>query len=54
MPNSGNRVAQGVYARGDDEITTDVAMDIADIVLSRPDAAVVMENSETSNGHGHD
>nr|WP_313311828.1 hypothetical protein [Dietzia maris] len=29
-------------------------MDIADIVLSRPDAAVVVENFETSDGHGHD
>lgn len=33
--------------------TDAVSADIADIVLTRPDAAVVVENFGTSDGHGH-
>lgn len=54
LPDSGYRVVQEVDTRGGDEIMTGAGMDIADIVLSRPDAAVVVENFETSDGHGHD
>lgn len=54
LPESGYRVVQEADTRSGDEITAGAVMDIADIVLSRPDAAVVVENFETSDGHGHD
>lgn len=54
LPGSGYRVVQEVDTRTSDEIAAGTGMDIADIVLSRPDAAVVVENFETSDGHGHD
>lgn len=55
LPATGYRVAQEVDTRGGHEISAgDVGMDIADIVLSRHDAAVVIENYGTSDGHGHD
>lgn len=54
LPGSGYRVMQEVDTRSSDEIAAGGERDIADIVLSRPDAAVVVENFETSDGHGHD
>ena len=55
LPSTGYRVAQEVDTRGDEEAAGgQVGMDIADIVLSRQDAAVVIENYGTSDGHGHD
>ena len=55
LPAAGYRVTQEVDTRGGHEISAgDVGMDIADIVLSRHDAAVVIENYGTSDGHGHD
>lgn len=55
LPSIGYRVAQEVDTRGDEEAAGgQVGMDIADIVLSRQDAAVVIENYGTSDGHGHD
>lgn len=54
LPASGYRVVQEADTRGVEEIAAGAGMDIADIVLSRPDAAVVVENFETSDGHGHD
>ena len=53
LPDAGYRVIQEVDTRNSTEIAADAAMDIADIVLSRPDAAVVVENYVTSDGHGH-
>ncbi|KUG56280.1 hypothetical protein AVL61_16690 [Kocuria rosea subsp. polaris] len=55
LPSTGYRVAQEVDTRGDEEAAGgQVGMDIADIVLSRQDAAVVIENYWTSDGHSHD
>ncbi|MFI7583438.1 PD-(D/E)XK nuclease family protein [Kocuria sp. M1N1S27] len=55
LPSTDYRVAQEVDTRGDEEAAGgDVGMDIADIVLSRQDAAVVIENYWTSDGHYHD
>lgn len=54
LPDSGYRVVQEADTRGGEEIAAGAARDIADIVLSRPDAAVVVENFHTSDGHGHD
>nr|WP_242630352.1 PD-(D/E)XK nuclease family protein [Kocuria rosea] len=55
LPCTGYRVVQEVDTRGDEEAAGgQVGMDIADIVLSRQDAAVVIENYGTSDGHGHD
>ena len=54
LPSTGYRVAQEVDTRGDEEAAGgEVGMDIADIVLSRQDAAVVIENYWTSDGHSH-
>ncbi|KIP98792.1 PD-(D/E)XK nuclease family protein [Curtobacterium flaccumfaciens] len=50
LPLSGFRVLQEV----DTTIAAQPGKDIADIVLLREDAAVVIENFETSDGHGHD
>lgn len=54
LPLSGYHVVQEVDTRTQQEIADDSSMDIADIVLSRPEAAVVIENYGTSDGHGHD
>ena len=54
MPPDGYRVVQEVNTRGDSDVAVEAGMDIADIVLSRPDAAIVIENYGTSGGHGHD
>lgn len=55
LPSTGYRVVQEVDTRGDEEAAGgQVGMDIADIVLSRADAAVVVENYGTTDGHGHD
>ena len=55
LPPTGYRVVQEVDTRGHEETAGgQVGMDIADIVLSRQDAAVVIENYGTSDGHGHD
>ncbi|MFE7629141.1 PD-(D/E)XK nuclease family protein [Kocuria sp. NPDC057446] len=54
LPSTGYRVAQEVDTRRDEEAAGgQVGMDIADIVLSRQDAAVVIENYWTSDGHCH-
>lgn len=54
LPSSGYRVAQEVVTHGLEDAISDTGADIADIVLSRADAAVVVENFGTSDGHGHD
>lgn len=54
LPPSGYRVIQEVNTPGGEDIAGETGMDIADIVLSRSDAAVVIENYGTSDGHGHD
>lgn len=53
LPGTGYRVVQEVDTRSVDEVTSGAGMDIADIVLSRSDAAVIVENYQTSDGHGH-
>jgi len=50
LPLAGFRVVQEV----DTTVVADPGKDIADIVLLRDDAAVMIENFETSDGHGHD
>jgi len=50
LPVSDYRVVQEVDLSQDDAEDTDVA----DIVLSRPGSCIVVENYETSDGHGHD
>lgn len=50
LPLSGFRVLQEV----DTTIAAEPGKDIADIVLLRDDTAVMIENFETSDGHGHD
>lgn len=50
LPLSGFRVLQEV----DTTIAAEPVKDIADIVLLRDDSAVMIENFETSDGHGHD
>ena len=55
LPSTGYRVAQEVDTRGHEEAAGgENGMDIADILLSRQDAAVVIENYWTTDGHGHD
>src|SRR5699024_11858672 len=54
LPVTGYRVTQAVDTRGDEEVDGgEVGMDIADILLTRDAAAVVIENYEISDGHGH-
>lgn len=50
LPIDGYEVTQEIDTTGHDES----GMDIADIVLTRSDARVVIENFGTSDGHGHD
>lgn len=50
LPTSAYRVVQEVDTSGHD----DPGKDIADIVLTNTDASIVIENFETSSGHGHD
>lgn len=50
LPVAGFRVLQEV----DTTVATESGKDIADIVLLRDDTAVMIENFETSDGHGHD
>lgn len=50
LPLAGFRVVQEV----DTTVAADPGKDIADIVLLRDDTAVMIENFETSDGHGHD
>lgn len=47
-------MAQEVITPGHEGLPNPESADIADILLSSPDAAVVVENYETSDGHGHD
>ena len=55
LPTTGYRVTQEVDTRGDEELAGgEVGMDIADVLLTRDDAAVIIENYGTSDGHGHD
>jgi len=50
FPSSGYRVIQEVDTSGHDAL----GRDIADIVLTTASASVVIENFESSDGHGHD
>lgn len=50
LPDAGYRVSQEVDTSGHGEL----GRDIADIVLTRADASIVVENFESSDGHGHD
>lgn len=54
MPTTGYRVSQEINTTGEEEASPGVGMDIADLLLTRDDAAVAIENYETSDGHGHD
>src|SRR5699024_8097382 len=54
LPRPGYDVAQEVVAPGYEGNPDPESADISDIVLSSPDAAVVVENFGTSDGHGHD
>lgn len=49
LPTTGYRVSQEIDTSGRDE----AGQDIADIVLSRHDVSIVVENYFTSDGHGH-
>ncbi len=51
-PTSGYRVLQEVDTSGHDALAP--SRDIADIVLTSAQASVVVENFESSDGHGHD
>lgn len=54
LPPTGYRVTQEVDTSGlVGGVDAAEEMDVADIVLSRPEAAVVIENYATSDGHGH-
>lgn len=53
LPLSGYRVVQEVDTRTVKGTDDDESMDIADIFLWRSDAALVIENYGTSDGHGH-
>lgn len=50
LPTGGYRVMQEVDTAGHEGL----GRDIADIVLTSPEASVVVENYESSDGHGHD
>ena len=50
LPPSGYQVLQEVDTSGHDAL----GRDIADIVLTSAQASVVVENFESSDGHGHD
>ncbi len=52
LPSAGYQVAQEVNTQGEDDV--DVGQDIADLLLTRADAALAVENYGTSDGHGHD
>lgn len=54
LPVTGYAVAQEVVTPGHEGMLDQESADIADIVLSSPEAAVVVENFGTSDGHGHD
>lgn len=54
LPRSGHEVAQEVVTPGHEALLNPESADIADILLSSPTAAVVVENYGTSDGHGHD
>ncbi|WME23219.1 PD-(D/E)XK nuclease family protein [Brachybacterium sp. GU-2] len=54
LPATGYEVAQEVVTPGHEATIDPKSADIADIVLSSPKAAVVVENFGTSDGHGHD
>lgn len=53
LPTAGYRVVQEVDTRATEDFKPNEGMDIADIVLWRDDAALVIENYGTSDGHGH-
>lgn len=50
LPTAGYRVLQEVDTSGHDAL----GRDIADIVLTGTEASIVVENFESSDGHGHD
>lgn len=55
LPPEGYAVSQEVDTRGGGESSSaEFAADIADILLVCDDAAVIVENYGTSDGHGHD
>ena len=53
LPTAGYRVVQEVDTRTGEDGDPNDSIDIADIVLWRDDAALVIENYGTSDGHGH-
>lgn len=53
LPTAGYRVVQEVNTVGEVGADDEISMDIADILLVRQDAAVIVENYGTSDGHGH-
>ena len=53
LPTAGYRVVQEVDTRTGEDGDPNESIDIADIVLWRDDAALVIENYGTSDGHGH-
>ncbi|MGP9844679.1 PD-(D/E)XK nuclease family protein [Brachybacterium sp. 107] len=54
LPADGYRVVQEVNTYGGDGTDDEFSMDIADILLVQQEAAVIVENYGTSDGHGHD
>lgn len=54
LPRTGYEVAQEVVTPGHEGNPDPESADISDILLSSPEAAVVVENFGTSDGHGHD
>jgi hypothetical protein len=54
LPLTGYSVVQEVDTRDAESTAANESMDIADILLWRSDAALVIENYGTSDGHGHD
>ena len=53
LPLTGYSVLQEVDTRDSESTAANESMDIADILLWRSDAALVIENYGTSDGHGH-
>ena len=54
LPRTGYEVAQEVVTPGHEGNPDPESADISDILLSSPEAAVVVENYGTSDGHKHD
>ena len=54
LPRTGYEIAQEVVTPGHEGNPDPESADISDMLLSSPEAAVVVENFGTSDGHGHD